>query len=355
MPDGASVLIDAGAVTGADPALVQAAQGVGTDSGAWIARYIRRQLVATGRQSLDAAIITHLHSDHIGEIRRPALPLQMERAHQATGISSVARHIGIETLYDADWPNYGYPAFEGKASVENYISFVNDRAKDNGGLEKLEVGKRIDVGAIGDWSVRTVASRGRVWTGSGHEVRDIFPRRDTLDREDWPNENAMSAGFLVSFGPFKYFAGGDLTDWADAGTRPWMNALTPTAQAIGPVNVSTVPHHGMFDAASTDTVRALAARDWVISAWHAAHPSLSTIERLFNPRIYPGQRDVYSTNLHYSTERAMKRLTDRFASRRGNVICRVTDGGTRYRMIATDRDSNSGTVSDFSEQRSLSS
>ena len=57
----------------------------------------------------------------------------------------------------------------------------------------------------------------------------------------------MSAAFLLSYAPFKYFAGGDLTDWADADTRPWMNALTPAATAAGPVHVSTVPHHGMFD------------------------------------------------------------------------------------------------------------
>lgn len=353
MPNGASALIDAGAVIGGDPALVPAAKGVGADPGAWIARYARRQLVATGKTSLDAAIITHLHQDHIGQVRRP-LPLPTDASHQHTGISAVAAQMDIGTLYDPDWPIYGYPPFEGRASVENYIAFAKAHAASGGGVAKLEVGALIDLGAKAEapWSLRTVASRGRVWTGEGEDVRSVFPTRSALPKGDWPNENSMSAAFLVSFGPFRYFAGGDLTDWGDAGTRPWMNALTPTAQAIGPVNVSTVPHHGMFDAASADTIRALAARDWVISAWHAVHPSLSTVERLLNQRLYEGQRAIYSTALHPATEQAMKRLTDRFASRRGNLVCRVTDGGARYQMIVTDQDSASDIVTFRSEIRS---
>ena len=118
-----------------------------------------------------------------------------------------------------------------------------------------------------------------------------------------------------------------------------MNALTAAATVAGPVDVSTLPHHGMFDASSSATIAALAARNWVISAWHAAHPSISTLERVFNPRLYPGARDVYSTALHPAADLAMARLTRRFAATEGTVICRVAPGGGNYRMIVTDRDS----------------
>lgn len=353
MPNGASVLIDAGAVLGNGVDLVPAAKRVGADAGAWIARYVQRQLHATGKVALDAAIITHLHQDHIGQVHRYS-PFPSDSSHQHTGISSVADHLEIETLYDPDWPTYGYPAFEGRASVENYIAFVRDRQARGGRISKLSVGKLIELKSQdADWSLRTVASRGRVWTGEGTITRDVFPARDNLSREDWPNENAMSAGFLASFGPFKYFAGGDLTDWADAGTRAWLNALTPVSNAIGPVNVSTLPHHGMFDASSTETLRALRARDWIISAWHASHPSLSTLERVFNERIYEGPRDVYTTALHSSARTAMKRFTDRFASQRGNVICRIEEGGRAYRMIVTDPDSATDNVLLVQDKRSI--
>lgn len=351
LPDGSSLLIDAGAVLGDDAALVDAARGTGNDPGVWIAQYIRRHIEATGKTALDAAIVTHLHIDHIGELRRSPYPLGPAASHTATGISSVASHIDIGTIYDPDWPEYGYPAFEGRDSIENYIAFVRDRAARGGRVARLDVGKTIDVGDQRNWSLRTVACRGRVWTGKAEDVREVFPGRHALDRSDWPNENAMSAAFLLSYGPFRYFLGGDLTDWQDAGTRPWMNALTPAAQAAGPVHVSTVPHHGMFDAASTETVRALAARDWVISAWHASHPSLSTLERLFSTRIYSGPRDIYATALHPAAQVSMRRLTDRFAGTVGHVVCRVAPGGAHYRIIVTERDDAGDRIVSVSDPR----
>lgn len=340
MPDGTSLLIDAGAVAGDDPALVPAARGVGSDAGAWIAGYIRRHLAATGRPRLDAAIVTHLHLDHIGEARSGPSERTGTASHEATGMSAVAAAIEIRTLHDPYWPDYGYPPFEGRASAENYVVFVRHRARAGRPVRRLAVGDTIASGLAAGvpWSIRTVAARGRVWTGVGQAARELFPPSDMLAPGDWPNENAMSAAFLLSYGPFRYFAGGDLTDWGDAGARVWMNALTPAARVAGPVHVSTVPHHGMFDASSSETVRALAARDWVISAWHAAHPSPSTLERLFNPRLYPGPRDVWTTALHPAAELSMARLAGKLSNTFGTVVCRICAGGGTYQMIVTDRD-----------------
>ncbi|KPP94454.1 ComEC/Rec2 family competence protein [Erythrobacter sp. HL-111] len=352
-PDGQSLLIDAGAVLGNDPALVRPASGADQDAGAWIARYVRRHIAATGLDGLNHAIVTHLHQDHIGQVPSGAV-LRQTATHQQTGISAVAAHLDIDRLLDPDWPNYGYPAFEGRESVENYIAFARDRAHAGRAVKRLEAGRAVASGSADSaaWSLRTVASRGQVWTGEGSTTRDVFPARNKLLRGDWPGENAMSAAFLLSYGPFRYFTGGDLTDWADAGTRPWMNALTPAATAAGPVHVSTVPHHGMFDAASSGTIAALAARDWVISAWHASHPSLSTLERLFNPRIYPGPRDIYSTALHPAATLSMQRLTDRLASKVGHIVCRVEPKGGQYRIIVTDRDDPADRIVSVSDPRS---
>lgn len=146
----------------------------------------------------------------------------------------------------------------------------------------------------------------------------------------------MSAAFLLEFGRFRYFTAGDLTGWGDAGARPWMNALDPATKAVGRVNVATMPHHGMFDGSSTASVRALAARDWIISAWHAAHPSMESLERVFNARLFAGERSVYATSLHPATELAMDRLTSRFSAKHGNIICRVASDARSYRIIVTD-------------------
>lgn len=82
-------------------------------------------------------------------------------------------------------------------------------------------------------------------------------------------------------------------------------------------------------------VRALSARAWIISAWHASHPSISTLERLFNPRLFAGPRDVYATGLHEAVRLMGSRLTRQLTSEDGHVIVRVAADGASYRIFVT--------------------
>lgn len=264
-----------------------------------------------GASQVDAIALTHFHDDHIA------------------GVQDVTARIHVARLLDRSWPDYGRPPFEG-SSPAAYAVLARKWAADGKAIERLTVGKTGQVlrNEVEDsFSIRTVAAGGRVWTGTGDNVRDFFPPREALAATDLPNENSCSAAFLIRYGRFSYFHGGDLTDWADAGTRPWMNALKPVARACGPVDVAVAPHHGMFDALSSDTVRALRPRAWIISAWHAAHPSIDTLERMFHPRLYPGARRVYATALHPAANLAMRRLTSRIEPQRGHVVVRVSPDG----------------------------
>lgn len=147
--------------------------------------------------------------------------------------------------------------------------------------------------------------------------------------------NAGSIALRLRFGAFGYFCGGDLTDWADAGTRSWMDALTPTAEAAGAVDVAVVPHHGLFDAAGSAMVHALAAQVWVISAWHASHPSITTLERLLNERLFSGPRTIYAAGLSAAAELTQGRLIRKLTGREGHVVVRVDADGRAYRTVVT--------------------
>lgn len=334
-PDGAVALIDAGAVAQPDPALVPARPDATRSPGAWIARYVQRRLRETRRSGLHAAMVTHIHPDHVGQVTPEMRP--GAEGYRRTGISEVAAQVAIGTLLDPDWPAYGYPRFEDAASAENYVAFARAHAAAGGRIERLRVGASGQLlPDLPEFTARIVAARGRVWTGTDDAARDIFPAHGTLPAGDAPTENASASALLLRYGRFRYFAGSDLTDWADAGMRPWMNALLPAARTAGRVHVATLAHHGMFDASSAATLQALAARDWVCSAWHAAHPSIDVLERVLNPRLFPGPRDVYATAIHPAADLAMRRLVARLASTNGHIICRVADSGRSYRMIVTD-------------------
>jgi beta-lactamase superfamily II metal-dependent hydrolase len=351
-PDGTTLLVDAGAVD-AEPRYVLPARPDDTrHPGGWIARYVRRRLAETGDARLDYALVTHLHPDHVGA-PVAASPLAPNGAYRLTGVSEVEAAVGVHRLIDPDFPDYGYPRFETRETCENYVAFVRDRAARGEPVERFIVGRNDQIGLAhggnADFEIRNLAGRGRVWTGRGDDVRDIFPSRADLPESDHPNENASSLGIRLRYGAFDYFCGGDLTDWADGGARPWMDALTPAAEAAGPVDAALAPHHGLFDANGAAMVRALAPRVWIISAWHAAHPSPSTLQRLFNARLYPGPRDIYATGASDATECAAPSLFRRLASSEGHVVLRVAPEGRSFRVVVTDSRGEDDRVTHVSE------
>ncbi len=336
-PNGDASLIDVGAVERPDPAKVAPMPDGSKRAGEWIAVYITNCLRETGQDSLRSVLLTHLHPDHIGGVSDET-PLDPTGRYRLTGVSDLAAKLTIGKIIDPDYPNYGFPPFEDRVSAENYVNFISAYKSDGGQIEALKVGRtgQILPNALfqsARFSIRGVAARGRIWTGTGDNTRMVFLDRNSLAREDYPGENASSSALLLQYGAFRYFLGGDITDWADAGARPWLNALSPLARAIGRVDVAVLPHHGMFDSASSSTIAALQARAWIISAWHAAHPSPETLERVFSQRLYDGPREVFATAIHPAVGITQGRMLQRLSGRDGHVIVRIAPGGGNYNVV----------------------
>lgn len=330
-PDGATLLVDAGAH--------QSRTWAGARPGQRIAEYATRILDQAGRSRLDHAVVTHLHSDHIGGVCGDE-PLAPGGAYRLTGISDVDAEVGIGSLIDPDHPDYGYPPFEGLDHCSNYVAFVADRVSRGRRVERVTVGGTAQI-ALGSGAgeqvvARAVAARGRVWTGEDEAVTDLWPPRESLDPADYPDENSGSIALHLRYGAFSYFCAGDLTDWGDAGLRPWMAALSPVARAVGRVSVAVAPHHGLFDGVGAAVAAALAPRAWVVSTWHSNHPSPSTLALLLHPRLYRGDRDVYITRLFPVARSYLSHFIDRVASTAGHVVVRVAPGGEEFRVAVVD-------------------
>lgn len=338
-PDGTTILIDAGAASRIDAATLPARPNGDRRPGEWIARYILRRLAETGGDRLDTLLVTHLHPDHTGGVG-PDSPLEPGGLYRLTGVSDIAAAMPIGRIIDPDFPDYGYPPFEDAVSARNYVAFIQAHTARGHRVERFRVGSAAQIALEGlgvrpEFQVRNIASRGLVWTGSGEGTRAVFPPQSDLSPANYPGENASSAAIRLQFGAFRYFAAGDLTDWAHGGASPWLDALTPAATITGPVDVAVVPHHGLFDASGAAAIAALAARVWVISAWHASHPSPSTLERLFELRLYSGPRSVYATDLSPAQDLIASRLTTRLAARQGHTIIRVDDHGASFKVVTT--------------------
>ena len=341
LPDGTSVMVDAGAVKASGGAEFAVAKpDASRRPGEWIGRYAKYHLRTTPKQEIGTFVLTHLHGDHMGEYTE-ALPVAKDGSYRLTGVSDVAEVLPIRRIVDRGWPDYSYPAQQTDKSALNYIAFVRSMAKRGVAVERAKVGsaRQIEVenGAeFGTLSARVLAANGEVWTGVGEGSRKLFPALETLTKREYPTENMCSCALRLSYGAFQYYNGGDLTCDTQFGTEPWMDVESAVAKVAGPVSVAALNHHGYYDAEGPDFVRAMRARIWVLQSWHASHPALATLDRLYSPVLYAGERDVLATSLVPAAELADARLSDKMLSQQGHVAVRVAPGGATYEVVVLE-------------------
>ena len=352
-PDGTTLLIDAGAVRG-NPALLAPLRPDGSRrAGEWIGRYVQRRLAETGTHALDVALLTHFHPDHMGDVTDDS-PRSQFGPYRLSGITDVAELVPIRRLIDRGYPRYDYPAVRDDPTMQNYRAFVAAGLGRGMRTERFVAGSsrqlRLEHAVAGSppFTVRNIAVNGEVWSGRGEGAVPRFPLPATLPPADLPDENMCSCALKIALGPFAYFAGGDLTDATADGELLWRDVETPAAQAAGHVDVAAVDHHGYYDAGGAGFVRALRPRVFVLQAWHVTHPALSTLERLYSTRLYPGERDVFATALVAASAAVNERLIGRLRSTAGHVVVRVAPDGRTYTVdVVDDRDESDRVLATF--------
>jgi beta-lactamase superfamily II metal-dependent hydrolase len=343
LPDGTSLLVDAGASSTQGPSMCPARPDTSRRPGQWIARYIERQIKPTERDGIDYALLTHLHGDHLGDVS-PTSPEAASGGYKLTGISDVAEVMPIGKLIDRGFPDYGYPIKVTDATGINYIQYARFRARRGHPVELVQVGSSHQIAQLREHGshpraiVRVVAADGRIWTGAGKAGEDEasvsqFPDQTELDATHQASENSCSIALRLNYGRFSYFTGGDLTSDTRYGLDPWRDTESPAGQAAGPVSVATCNHHGYFDATGPSFVRAVQPRVWILQSWHASHPALSTLANLYSPVLYPGPRDVFCLGLHPAAAMSCARFSDQFKSSQGHVVVRIAPGGDSYTVL----------------------
>ncbi len=339
LPDGTTMLLDAGALSGQSPRHTPPRPDASRTPGDWIARYIHA--MAGRSPSLDYAMLTHFHADHMGQISQSS-PASKLGPYKLSGIVEIGDTIPIRKMLDRGWPDYSYPAPLKGTDMTNYRAFLNTQAERNGmKVERFQPGRKDQIVLVRDpgkypaFEVRNVAANGEVWTGLGTETRQHFPPLDVVPAADRPSENMCSAGFRLSYGGFDYFTGGDIPGIPFEGFPEWHDVETPVAKAVGPVEVAVMNHHGYIDSENAFFIGALRPRAWILFVWDSAHPTARVYGRLQSTRIYPGPRGIFANNMHPANKTVVVGL-DKLTSERGHVVVRVAPGGTSYRIFTLD-------------------
>ncbi|MBS1822529.1 MAG: hypothetical protein JST61_11245 [Acidobacteria bacterium] len=355
MPDGTTMLIDAGALHRNTPYVIDEKPNASRRPGEWIGRYVKRQLEAAKLEGIDAFMNTHLHDDHLGELTA-GLPDAPGGGYKLTGITDVAQIVPVKRFVDRAWPDYNYPAagvFPLNAPfIANYRAFLAAQVKAGSTVERFKPGSNTQFGlkkpgSYPNFEIRNLIANGEVWTGQGSATKKLFPDVAGMKPEDLPSENCCSCAIRVKYGNFGYYTGGDLPSGTNYGRDPWRDVETPAAEACGPVSVAVFNHHGYYDAEGPGYVRALRPRVFVLMAWDSAHPTVNTLAAVYSKAIYPGERDVFATALKPELKITNKRTAD-FKSSNGHVVVRVEEGGERFKVaVVTNADESGKVIGNF--------
>ena len=342
LPDGTTMLVDAGASGRVPPRRTH--PQVPDDSrapGEWIARYIDRALQSAPKKTINYALISHYHDDHYGSLTKANPRVSPAGGYKINGITEVAEHIPIERFIDRSWPKY-----DQSEAMREYQKFIAWQQKHKGMQPaRFQVGANDQFVLLRNpskyptFEIRNLAASGVVWTGKDLSTRDIFMGVDPKDIA----ENKCSTAFRLSYGPFKYFSGGDISS-GDLDKKPgetWRDIDTPVAKACGPVSVMKANHHAYTDANSASLLSILRPRVIVIHCWGYSHADINIMRRMKDPNVYPGPRTIFPTRIHAESA---QQWGDPSLEIRGHIVIRVSPGGKEYHVYRLTDSDESGLI-----------
>lgn len=346
LPDGTSLLVDtSGKTVERPPFSLPTRPDTSRAPGEWVARYVRRVLPPWA-QRIDYALLTHFHGDHMGAIVADS-PRSTLGDYRLSGITEIAESLPVARLVDRGWPDYAYPVPIADATMDNYRRFIDWQAGHRGlQVERFEPGRNDqlvlvhDAGAHPGFEIRNLYANGVVWNGVGSGTRSLVPPLESLSPDDYPLENKLSIAFRVSYGRFDYFTGGDLSSIDEEtafAPAAWKNIEPVVGQAAGPVDAMKANHHGSWDSNSIPFLAAVRPRVIVVGVRAEGGPAANTWKRMTSQKVWPGERDIFLTNVSPATFRTTYGIADA-ASTQGHVVIRVDAGGDRYHVFVLDDD-----------------
>ena len=335
LPDGTSLLIDAGDWHPRDDIKVDVLPDETRHPGQWIARYIKR--VNPHGANVDYMMLSHFHEDHGGCCLYSAGRTEGRgEDYCISGLSEVGEYLHFDTAFDRGYPDYCYPLPVKGGMADNFRKFLQWTAKENGlKMEKFQVGQldqiklRKTAGKY-DFHLRNLCANGDVWTGQGTETRALYA--------NWPgksiSENPLSIGILFSYGPFRYFSAGDIDESSIDANKKIVPVETLVGQAAGPVDVCKVNHHAAGNAMGPGFVKAVSPRVYTVNVWDQWHTSDRALKSMMSEELYSGPRLVCPTMFPASRRAACEKAPffDSIAKDGGHVVIKVYDNGNKYKV-----------------------
>lgn len=349
LPDGTAILNDVGEFYRPRDLdrvpLLPSADRLGGD---WVTRYIKR---IYSEKTIDYAIFSHWHADHIGHAmfkgdgsqgNNPACAYRYRMTkdgRKVNGFLCVAEEFKFRRYLDHQYPSRGVYGTQ-DTSMELLAPWVAAQEKKGLKADAFKVGGLDQIAMLRDpdkyrdcFSIRNICANGRLWDGKDGE-RDFASEHVAKTGKQKINQNTLSMGFVMQYGKFRYWAGGDVHRNLITKEGKEVDFEGLVGQRVGPVSVCKMNHHGCSDAMSIDFVSSVRAQAYVSCMWcpRQAHPE--ALKRIYKAGSYDGMRPFIVPNLvtDIQHKKAGPETFELSASGASHVVVKVFPGGDRYRI-----------------------
>ncbi len=341
MPDGTTMLIDAGETVTSTSSPVSVVQRPDANTRPYFAqtRYMKHFLQATGHDYLDYAVMSHFHIDHFGTPSGKGFTKSSE-GYTITGMMAIYTSLPYKKMLDRAWsaddPEYDFIDKSGKdysaKTVGDYTEFVKYATSKKGlEMERFKAGTdqqlvlKYNKDKYPNFKIFNYAVNGEYWNGGA--IVDAYG-------SSVPYENGNSCISLISYGKFDYYTAGD----AGGNTK----VAVPVAKVIGrQIDAMKADHHMSVNCLPEAQMSILKPRVVVTQSFaqRTDQPMLSTVEALLDNKYYKGDISLYFTCIDPVISTPNANLYDR-CHINGHVVIRVTPGGDEYYVFQLDDTNN---------------
>ena len=349
MPDGSTMLIDAGDLATKKPGKCVARDPIPNSTrttAGWISEYIRTLWphdLKAKRPTLDFVLVTHFRKDHIGDVEaavdRGTMSLHEHDEVPVTGLAEVAEAFNFAKLIDRAYPDYNFPvSLFNTPDGAFYIGFAESMKVRGTSVERFEVASSKQMhmvkkeGAAKDFVIKNIKANTEVaeTDSDGNLIGNrTMPGTVLMDDGNW-DENMLSTAIVIEYGSFRYYEGGDTKIGA-------LDMVNPTAEAVGSVDVATLNHHG--HGVSELFARLLDPKVAILQAWCSDHPPSQSI-RILSEVGLRMEREIFATDLFAERSQELRSLglDGNFRSTGGHVVVRVypQHGKQTYEVFVLD-------------------
>ncbi len=292
-PAGESVLIDAGNPGARDPGRIHR-----------VARDV------AGLERIDHLIVTHFHMDHFG------------------GVPELAALMPVVRLWDNGLPD-GDP--DGRAASAWPLKSRSYRGVVVRERNVVKAGTVLPLtsGAT-PLSLQCVMARQEPWAPGGEARRSPSETAAPPEKAPDTSDNANSSAWLLSFGGFRFYTGGDLT-WNMEARLVWPEVLVPE------VDLYQVTHHGLDASNHPRLVRAL---NPTVSVMNNGPTKGAMAEVMSTLRGLPLLKARYQVHKNVRPDGSTNNCPDEFIANHdaecaGHYVrCSVAPSGARYTITA---------------------